>query len=577
MTGNDAARDAGAGRWAVEALLCAFVAAAAPLPFAARRPFGLGDEGFLFLLSQGWAAGEPLFSRYHLLYPTGQYSFYGALMRLFGDSMLVLRCGHALLGGVAAALLLLAARRAGAGPALAAALAAAATCAGAKPVSLVAAAPVVLAAVDLAVRRIPPRPWVVAVATCAGGLVPFREDSAILLLGVAVVAVGLRRRAVEVATVILPGLTLGFSPWLLLELVRGAGDPLAFTALCARRVLFLGGRLGDPTEVAWLWPPRIPADAVELATMAIPFLVVLLPLFYATLLAGQWWRQRRGEAVRPHLVAAGLLGFAYLPQFAWERPDLPHLRTHLPILAAVVVLAAARAPLVHRLAAGLLVAVLTAVPLLATLRAQTPPTRIYPCCQGARVGARLHGAPPWAGLPRRPGETLIVLGWSPGWYVLEGIKPGSRHLSTFPRHLPSAADHARLLDDLARPANRWVISPGGPALPVPDEAERLVARLYRLEHRWRGYELWQRRRHGEVSRAPRSDAARVVVSQASSSHSRADASRQSRVVCAFGYPADPFAARADNERYTPAGYGKGQIPCLLMLLGHNRTLDRSMP
>ena len=76
-----------------------------------------------------------------------------------------------------------------------------------------------------------------------------------------------------------------------------------------------------------------------------PLLVVLPFVVYGSLLWIQLRRRRTGRAVqRPALAAAGL-GLGYLPQFAWERPDLSHFIYHLPVLlVAVVVLGAVVLP-----------------------------------------------------------------------------------------------------------------------------------------------------------------------------------------------------------------------------------------
>ena len=63
-------------------------------------PFGIGDEGFRYLLSRSYARGEVLHERYQVLYPTGQYVWLGTVMRLFGEELAVYRWGCALLGGL---------------------------------------------------------------------------------------------------------------------------------------------------------------------------------------------------------------------------------------------------------------------------------------------------------------------------------------------------------------------------------------------------------------------------------------------------------------------------------------------
>ena len=108
------------------------------------------------------------------------------------------------------------------------------------------------------------------------------------------------------------------------------------------------------------------------------------------------------------------------------------------------------------------------------------------------MGAALAGEmPPWARLPQKPGETLIVLWWGPGWYTVEGLEPGTRHLSTFLRHLSSPERLRELAADLARPANRWVLRPSWAEAPA--EAVEVLERLYDPGKSWRGWTIWERR------------------------------------------------------------------------------------
>ena len=480
------------GRPLLAASICGFLGAAAFLALDVSRPLDLGDESFQYLMSSAWARGENLFAQFQVLYPTGQYAFFGTLFHLLGDRLWVLRLGRAILSGIGIGVLVYAVRRVGVKPGAAALLAASAALCAAKPASLAAASPVVLLTLLLALRRPPGRGWVFAAATLAGLLAGFREDSAVLALLLALLGVAWRRRPAEMAILVLPGIAAGFAPWLVIEGLRG--DAFAFAAHCAHRLVFLGQRLAEPTEVRRLpiWQHlRTPR---QLGSLVTPVLALVPPLAYLLLLAGaqrRWWR---GEPPDPRRVTAAVAGLAYLPQFLWERPDFPHFCTHLPILLTVLTVAAASARRLHRrLLAALLVAVcVIAVGGRAVQRRVLPPVP-YPCCDGARIGATLEGeVPAWAGLRREPGETLIVLGWSPGWYVLEGLPPGSRHLSTFARHLATDEQRDRLATDLARPSNRWVIASPPGNRDLPPQVQRSLEAHYRRIENWRGHRLWQR-------------------------------------------------------------------------------------
>ena len=92
----------------------ATLAAAVAFVINGWRAFGLTDEGMLYLLSRAWARGENLYRSFRLLYPPGQYAWYGAWMAVFGDAVWVLRLGRAVLAGLTGAVVGLAvARRSG--------------------------------------------------------------------------------------------------------------------------------------------------------------------------------------------------------------------------------------------------------------------------------------------------------------------------------------------------------------------------------------------------------------------------------------------------------------------------------
>jgi hypothetical protein len=112
----------------------------------------------------------------------------------------------------------------------------------------------------------------------------------------------------------------------------------------------------------------------------------------------------------------------------------------------------------------------------------------YPCCAGEAAGIRLQHIPSWAGRLEAEGGTLIVLGWSPGYYLLEGDGPGTRFLSTFPRHL-GARERAELLADLRDPHNRWALAAG--VVPLSNEVSEVLQAEY--ENVQSPSALWRRR------------------------------------------------------------------------------------
>lgn len=478
------------GRRAAAAAVWALAAASVLFLLTVRAPFNLGDEGFRFLLARSWAQGDDLFERFRLLYLPGEHAAFGLLMRLGGETLATLRLGNALLAGAAVGVLY-AAIRPRAGRLLAVALAIAAGLAASPVPKLLAMAAVFAAALRLADREPPGGRWVLGVASLAGVLAAVREDSAALALAVAVLAVARRRRWRELATRVVPGLLLGLLPWLALAAARG--ETGALLAHAGHRFAFLATRLGQPTEVAWSSAERWPRSPLEAGLLAQPLLAVLPPLVYFGILAREGLRRRRREAVDRVAVAAALAGLTYLPQYLWERPDLAHYLHHQPVMLAAFAAAAASAPRRLRLAAAALLVTIGAIALGARVgQAALTPRTPYPTPEARAIGATLASdLPPWSGLPREPGETLIVLSWGPGWYVLEGLEPGTRHLSTFQRHLRTPESRAELLRDLRRPANRWVLVPRRPE--ASPEALAVVEEVYRRRAEWRRWELWERR------------------------------------------------------------------------------------
>ena len=464
------------------------------------RSFDVGDEGFRYLLARSWARGENLFAHFQVLYPTGEYVWFGALMRALGERLAVVRLGNAILGGAAVAVFYSAVRRR-VGLLPAAALGAALTLTLVPQPKILAMAAVFAVALTLFDELAPGRRWVVGVAALAGTLAAVREDSAFLALAVAVAAVARRRRPAELATCLLPGLALGFAPWMAIEWLRA--DALPFLAHVGYRLAFTVERLAIPTHVGWRAAQRLPRSTEEAKMAVLPLVWILPPAVYLGMLAREAVRWRGARSLHRPALAAALTGFAYLPQFLWERRDFFHFQAHLPVLLAAIAVAGSasaagsesaspRRRLGTRLVAGGLIAVGLLGLGSAVLRRLVTPVVPYPTAAARRIGATFAGGvPPWAGLPREAGETLIVLGWGPGWYALEGLAPGTRYLSTFSRHVDTPERRRELADDLARPTNRWVVRPQ--SAEVPAEAQAILERLYDPRQPWRGWVLWERR------------------------------------------------------------------------------------
>lgn len=472
-------------RRVVEPVACSIVALAVVLATVFKPPFDLGDEGFRYLLSRSWARGESLFDRFLVLYPTGQYAYFGTWMKLLGDELWVLRLARSALGGGIALCLFSALVRV---VPRAAAWFTVLACALAVPPQpkVLAMAVVVWLGLRLADDAVPERLPVWA-ALAAGVLAGWREDSAVLALGVALVAVALRRRPR-----LLPKLPIavlvGFLPWWLLEASRG--DGVSFVHHVLFRLRFLVERLAQRTDIRWTRPSEAPTDVREALVMSMPVLAALPFVVYGVLLGLQLWRRRAGRPMHRPALAAALLGLAYLPQFVWERPDLSHFVYHLPVLlSALVVLGSLWLPASRRSRSAAVPALLCVALIVGAAWAAERPTSVYPGPGGPRYGLATEDHPPWASLDRRPGETLIVLGWGPGWYAAEDLEPGTRFLSTFLRHVGTPERQAELVRDLQRPSNRWVIQTG---YEMPDSAREAVRAGYCRVGRWRHTKLWQR-------------------------------------------------------------------------------------
>lgn len=464
------------------------------------RAFGLGDEGFRYLLSRAWAEGEPIHRLFHLLYVPGQYGYFGTFLRALGPELETLRFAEAVLGGAAVAVVVLTVGRL-AGPALTAAAGATLAFATLPGFASVASGLVLLAAVALAVRasegRAPGPGWLLAAGLLAGLLAGWREDSAVLALAVALAAAAVRRwpslprATLDALCLVLPGALLGLAAWVALFALRGEGWELL--AHVGRRMLFLVGRLDEPTRPGWSFPEAPFASRSDLLAALFPFAAAVPPVIYAGILLREGLRGRRVQPVSWSAVAAATVGIAYLPQFLWERPDHDHLWAHLHLLAGIVAVAAAgESRRWRRLAgAGLVAAALLCAGFGAT-RGGGEETVPYPCCQGRRIGASVPAPPPpWAGLSRRGGGSFLVLGWGPGWYAAEGVRPPTRFLDPSARSL-TPEEVAELTADLEDPDVAWVITAS--LRDLPPEAVEALRRLYEPEARWRGrgWRLWRR-------------------------------------------------------------------------------------
>lgn len=464
--------------------------AVAALQFAVHRaaPFEPGDEGMRWLLSAAWAEGGSLFARFQPIYPPGQYVVFGGFLALFGGTLELLRLAHALLGGAAAALLFAVLGRLGPpGGAWIGALALALPLSG--TVKLLAA----IAVLALALRLAAGRPFglraLAATGAVAGLLAGWREDSAALAalaLAFALARSPTRRGAGAAAA----GLAAGFGSWLALFALRG--DAGEFAAHVARRIAFLAIRLQRPLRVDWRIPEEPFASAGAAAQTLLPLFWALPVALYGALLGVQWRRRRAGRPVDRATLAAALVGCAYLPQFLWERNDLAHASDHRPILCAVAAVALQRASGRWRRAGLALLAapVALALALAAPVAAGGRQGVDYPTAAARAWGARVAAVPPWAGLPGGDGATMIVVGWGPGWYALEGTPAGTRLLSTAGRHLRGRGTLERLLAELSAPSNRWVLATPGTE-PVA-AIFTLLGRRYRLVVQWNDYQLWER-------------------------------------------------------------------------------------
>ena len=472
-------------------------AAAGAVTFLLSRsqPFGLSDEALEYFVGRAFARGEDIFRFGHLgPYLPGQYAWYGSLFALLGDGVWVLRLGRALLvAAMAAPLARVLSRYASRVAALAAALTIAVVIY-ASATTFASGLVVAVALGVLAGPAPPSRRGVLGAALLAGFLCGVREDSAVLALGVACAACWRRRSWRDLATAVAPGLAAGFAPWLLLFALRGELPGLV--AQVGNRFALMATRVAYPHRAEWGFSrAALLASPRSFAISLLPLAAAVPVLTYAGMLAAQARRRLRQRPLHLPAVVAGLAGIAYLPQFFLDRRDLWHLRAHLHVFVAVAAVGIGMLSLRRqRAAAGLMgcAALVGAAGIVAQHRlARATP---YPCCEGRRIGAALEGGvPPWAGFGQG-GGTLIVLGYGPGWYAVEGITPGTRFLMPFDLYLRRPQDRAELIADLAAPANRWVIFDG--TLAQPAEVTAALERGYARTQAFRDWRLFARRATG---------------------------------------------------------------------------------
>lgn len=455
----------------VQMTIVGLVLAACHFLMTFADPFSADDQGLQYLLSRSWARGESLFARWDLLYIPGQYSYFGSLMRVLGEDLWVHRLGGSVLVGASAAILFRSVRHE-AGVVLGVAVAMIPLLA-AKPQGPTLLAMALVAGAALRIAR--PTPIggrvVFTLAVISGLMFGWREDSAVLSTVVALAASIRWQRSVLSLGLVVVGFGVGFAGWLFVMTIHGE-SVTAFVRHVLHRVVFLVERLFAPT-LSVLDAPGLGSDRSlrSIGSAATPLLVATPLLFYLWLLAGEaarWWRR---IVVRREVAVSAVVGLCYWPQFGWERPDVFHFVTHLPVFVlSMVCVAATWAPASRQRFAWLLVITAAATVTVRAAETRLHTTVPYPTPAALQIGARLRvpgdSPPPWANLPRSHGDTMIVLGFAPGLYVLEDYPAGTMLLSTHARVLADPDKTAKLKVELQRPSVRWVIAPDDPLAPT---------------------------------------------------------------------------------------------------------------
>lgn len=457
-------------------------------------PFGMRDEAYQYLLCREWSEGSNLFTAFRLHYLQGSFAVGGVFMAVLGDGIWVIRLFNAVLGGLAAMAVWLAVRPAGGiRVAWLAALALPALgLGGLGPPALAAAA----WAWGNALAATPRWRLLLGLGMLAGVLAGWREDAAVAVAFAAGVAALRTRPWVGVAWIPV-GTAVGLLPWVGLAGMRGElGLWLGHTY---HRYLLLITRLGGPGhgDQGWHWPRSLtsPQDVV---TALFPLLAAIPPLLYGVVLMWQGSRWSSREDWSPRLVGVTVTALPWLAYYLLERRDIWHFRGHLPLLLVVIGVGAGALGGRWPRRAGMLLGTIAGLGagLVLVQKYLTNPVP-YPTSEAARIGLRVADeVPPWAGLERRAGETLIVFPWGVGWNVAEGLPPGSSVLAGYAYHLAETGALSTLIEDLGVPSNRWLIMDSwverqndapyfGPVLAAAEAGYQPVAS-------WRGWELWER-------------------------------------------------------------------------------------
>lgn len=459
-----------------------YVALLTSVSMHSQRAFQFADEGFAFLLARDWAQGVPLLTRYRLIYPPGEHVLSGLPLLFWDSSFAAFRLGLVAMTLLAAVLLARPiAERHGSRWAFLLVVAIAAV---ALPrTKLLASALVFTAALQFAEGR-RGRRWVFGWSLAAGLLFGVREDSAVLLAVIAALPVATDRRRLGRLTDWIAGMASGLAIWIGIFALRGEGGDLLRHV--AHRITFLLLRLFQ----------RIPVERPELtASMPISRLAgwsalplgFLLAAIYLGFLLRELRASRRRKSRDPVVIAALLVGLAYLPQFLLDRPDFAHFRHHLPIALAALSLVWLKGRRMRVVAALLLVACTVLSLAVFWKHRYENPLTVY--SREANTPRLLFETlPPWAGDLGEGG--LLVHGWGPGWYIAEGVHPPTPYLSMFPRHLDDEA-RDRLREVVERREVRWVLVQ--PHLPWRDTLGAELEAGYARQVSWRGHVLWERR------------------------------------------------------------------------------------
>lgn len=482
-------------RAGLEGLVVGVASALAGRWVLGRQPFDPGDEGFLYLVARAWAHGSNLYDHFDLLYPPGVHVMSGWPLATFGVDLTVYRGSIAVIFGVAAGLMVAALRRRGVsrgavGCAIAALVGYGAISFKALPVALVLAA----AFAALSKER-PTARTLMALGLATGFLAGLREDATVLVAVCAGIAWLRRERRVRGAILLAASALASFGAWVALFAVRAGGRE--FLAHVLHRFEFLVRRVGEPTAISWSWTLPAGAPLEVWSSVTVPYQTMVL-LALDLIVLGILWRRRRelvnDPAVRTAAIALAV-SILFLPQFLWERRDTAHLRMHLAAFLPAMAASAALLPRALRRTLAITALALAIYPLALLDRVPSDPS-FYPTPGAQAQRLWLRAQPPWAGRLRESGGTLIVLWWGPGWYALEDMPMGTQVLSTFARH-HDPASVARLVGDLERPTNRWVLMVPGGETPTP-VLEALSA-SYEKRDSWGGWELWTRRLSASAS------------------------------------------------------------------------------